>query len=60
MKVSPKTVHERTVKYTAKELLDNLTVDEACEYLDKNCTDEERELIVSAIWAEYHARNSKR
>ena len=46
---------DKTAKQIAEELLD-LTVDEACMYLDDNHTEEEREEIVAAIWGVYHAR----
>lgn len=45
----------KTTKQIAEELLD-LTVDEACMYLDDNHTEEEREEIVAAILETYHAR----
>ena len=60
MKVTPKHIHEKMVKQQAIELLDHLNVNEACVYLDKNCSEDEREEIVAAIWEEYHARCAKR
>lgn len=49
------TMRDKTAKQIAEELLD-LTVDEACMYLDDNHTEEEREEIVAALWEVYHAR----
>ena len=60
MKVTPKTIHQKMVKQQAVEILDHLTVDEACVYLDSNCTEDEREEIVAAIWEEYHDRCARR
>ncbi len=60
MKVTPKHIHQKMVKQQAVELLDHLTVDEACAYLDDNCTEQEREEIVAAIWEEYHDRCARR
>ena len=45
MKVTPKTIHQKMVKQQAIELLDHLTVDEACVYLDKNCKEDERSAL---------------
>lgn len=60
MKVTPKQIHEKVVKQQAAELFDYLTVEEACVYLDENCTDYERDEIVAAIWEEYLARCARK
>lgn len=43
-----------SVRRRARRIMNNLTDSEARLYLDDNCTDEEREEIVAAIWREYH------
>lgn len=58
MKVTTKTIYQKAVKQQAHEILEHLTVEEACAYLDKNCTEKERDDIVAAIWSEYHAKRA--
>lgn len=60
MKANSNSIKDKTVRQQAIEILDHLTVDEACVYLDNNCTEDEREEIVAAIWAEYHERCARR
>ncbi|MBE6547952.1 MAG: hypothetical protein E7667_03615 [Ruminococcaceae bacterium] len=49
-------ISQRSIVHQAREIMDFLDAEEAEIYLDNNCTDTERERIVSAMWDEWHMR----
>ena len=49
---------QRSVVRQARDIMDFLDAEEAEIYLDNNCTDAERERIISAMWEEWHIRCS--
>ena len=52
-------VKKKDVRRKSREMLDYMSPEDVDLYFETNCTDEERERIVSAIWEEWHIRNGK-